>query len=97
MLGPFWAIVGQLLPPETAGGGMGLVNAIGNLGGFVGPLVVGALDTATGSFLTGFLFLGLSSLAVVVIMQVVPVREGNATRVIGEKGTPPPTPAPGLA
>lgn len=97
MLGPIWAIVGQLLPPETAGGGMGLVNAIGNLGGFVGPLIVGALDTATGSFLTGFLFLGLSSLAVVVIMQVVPVREGNAARVIGEKGTPPPAPAPGLA
>lgn len=85
MLGPFWAMVGQLLPPQTAGGGMGLVNAIGNLGGFAGPFIVGALDTATGSFLTGFMFLGLSALMVVLIVRAIPVREGQAARVIGDQ------------
>lgn len=80
-LGPFWALVAQLLPPETAGGGMGLINAIGNLGGFFGPFIVGALDTATGSFLTGFLFLGVSAIAVAILISFVRIREGTAARV----------------
>ena len=80
-LGPFWALVGQLLPPETAGSGFGLINAIGNLGGFFGPLVIGALDTATGSFFTGFLFLGLSALLVAVLIWGVHIREGKDAEV----------------
>ena len=40
---------------------MGLINAIGNLGGFFGPLAVGYLNNRTGSFIYGFgtLSLGL--------------------------------------
>jgi nitrate/nitrite transporter NarK len=60
-LGPFWAIPTETLPRTVVGSVMGLVNAIGNLGGYFGPLVVGYLNQRTGSFLYGFgsLSLGL--------------------------------------
>ena len=63
VLGPFWAIPTETLPREVAGSAMGLVNAIGNLGGYFGPLVVGYLDKRTGNFLVAFGVLGVSLLA----------------------------------
>ncbi len=47
-LGPFWAI----------GSVVGFINGIGNLGGFLGPLLVGYLNKRTGSFSLGFAMLG---------------------------------------
>ncbi|MDQ0199351.1 MFS transporter [Neobacillus ginsengisoli] len=41
--GPFWTLAPSLLPAEIAGTGRGLINALGNLGGFVGPYMVGFL------------------------------------------------------
>jgi sugar phosphate permease len=76
-LGPFWATVDQVIPAETAGGTMGLINGIGNLGGFVGPYIVGYLDTTTGSFTGGFLFLGLCALAMAPLVMLANVREGR--------------------
>ena len=35
--GPFWASASRAVPVALAGGAMGLINALGNLGGFVGP------------------------------------------------------------
>ena len=59
--GPFWAIPTETLPRKVAGSAMGLINAIGNLGGYFGPLVVGYLNKRTGNFVFGFgaLSLGL--------------------------------------
>ena len=34
-----------------------MINAVGNLGGFVGPSIVGALRKGTDSYATGLLFL----------------------------------------
>jgi MFS family permease len=62
-LGPFWAVPTETLPPRVAGSAMGLVNALGNLGGWFGPLVVGYLIKHTGSFLYGFGLLSVSMLA----------------------------------
>jgi cyanate permease len=53
-LGPFWAIPTETLPRGVAGSAMGLVNAIGNLGGYFGPLLVGYLNKRTGNFLYAF-------------------------------------------
>jgi hypothetical protein len=35
--GPFWASTSRAVPVALVGGAMGLVNALGNLGGFAGP------------------------------------------------------------
>jgi MFS family permease len=61
-MGPFWAIPTETLPRDVLGPAMGLVNAIGNLGGFFGPLAVGYLNKRTGNFLYGFGLLGTSYL-----------------------------------
>ncbi|MGH9432941.1 MAG: MFS transporter [Terriglobia bacterium] len=53
-LGPFWAIPSETLPKDVAGAAMGLINSVGNLGGFFGPLLVGYLNQRTGSFKLAF-------------------------------------------
>jgi MFS family permease len=58
-MGPFWAIPTETLPARVVGSAMGLVNGVGNLGGFFAPIVVGYLNKRTGNFIYGFAFLGL--------------------------------------
>jgi hypothetical protein len=49
---PFWASASGAVPVALAGGAMGLINALGNLGGFVGPSLGGFQDVSGGSFLS---------------------------------------------
>ena len=61
--GPFWASASQAMPVALAGGAMGLINALGNLGGFAGPYVGGWLqDASGGSFLSTAVVLAVSLL-----------------------------------
>ncbi|MFI9075487.1 MFS transporter [Streptomyces sioyaensis] len=73
--GPFWAIPGQLLRIEVVAVAMGLINALGNLGGFAGPYLVGWLTDATGSSVTGFAVLS-GFLAVAVALVTLGLRPG---------------------
>jgi nitrate/nitrite transporter NarK len=57
-LGPFWAIPTEMFSRKMAGSIIGVVNGIGNLGGFVGPTLVGYLNKRTGNFDAGFALLG---------------------------------------
>jgi MFS family permease len=57
-MGPFWAIPTETLPAKTVGSVMGLVNAIGNLGAYFAPLIVGYLNKTAGNFVSGFAYLG---------------------------------------
>jgi len=57
-MGPFWAIPTETLPAKTVGSVMGFVNAIGNLGAYFAPLIVGYLNKMTGNFVSGFAYLG---------------------------------------
>lgn len=41
--GVFWTIPAKLFSAEAAGGARGVINALGNLGGFCGPYFVGVL------------------------------------------------------
>jgi MFS family permease len=61
-LSPFWAIPSETLPSSTRGALMGLVNACGNLGGFVGPFIAGWLKKSSGSLELSFDALGLGIL-----------------------------------
>ncbi|HNB22667.1 MAG TPA: MFS transporter, partial [Candidatus Melainabacteria bacterium] len=49
-VGPFWSLGTSLLPARVKAAGIGFVNSTGNLGGFVGPYIVGAIKQSTGSF-----------------------------------------------
>jgi sugar phosphate permease len=56
----FWAVPHAFLSESAAAASIGLINSLGNLGGFVGPLVMGYLAHKTNSFTPGLLYLVLS-------------------------------------
>lgn len=59
----FWALPTAFLTESAAAVAVGLINSVGNLGGFVGPYVVGYLTETTGSFYAGVIYLSCSALA----------------------------------
>ena len=69
--GPLWAIPTEVLPAGTAGTAMGLINGIGNIGGFVGPFVFGYLETTTHSFTVGYFVMGFAILAGAAVLLTV--------------------------
>lgn len=80
-LGPFWAIPTETLPRKVAGPAMGLINSIGNLGGFFGSLAIGYLGKDAGSFLYGFGLVGTSMLVASLVCLLlnpgrVPIKDG---------------------
>src|SRR5437899_4199387 len=56
----FWAVPTLFLSESAAAASIGLINAVGNLGGFVGPMVIGYLANRTHSFSSGLLYLVVS-------------------------------------
>jgi ACS family tartrate transporter-like MFS transporter len=53
---PLWSMPVQFLAGSGAAAGIAAINALGNLGGFVGPYMIGLLKGWTGSFLGGLYF-----------------------------------------
>jgi MFS family permease len=53
--GPFWALSTEWLSATTAAAGIAQINAIGNLGGFLGTYLLGVIKDATGSYGLGLL------------------------------------------
>ena len=51
--GPFWALPSMMLTGTAAAGGLAWINSIGNVGGALGPAIVGWLKDATGSYSGG--------------------------------------------
>jgi ACS family tartrate transporter-like MFS transporter len=56
----FWTLPSIFLTESAAAGSIGLVNSVGNLGGFLGPYVLGKVEAVTGSFEGGLFFLIVS-------------------------------------
>jgi ACS family tartrate transporter-like MFS transporter len=58
--GPFWALPGKFLTGSAAAAGIALINAMGAVGGFIGPYAVGYLKDQSGNFESGlFLLAGI--------------------------------------
>jgi nitrate/nitrite transporter NarK len=74
ILGPFWAIPTETLPRSVSGSSMGLVNALGNLGGYFGPLAVGFVYHRTGDFRYAFAVLSLALLVGAGLALLLPAR-----------------------
>jgi MFS family permease len=53
----FWALPTGFLTGTAAAGGIALIAALGNLGGFAGPAFTGAMEDSTGDFKTPFVVL----------------------------------------
>jgi sugar phosphate permease len=75
----WWSYPTTFLSGSAAAGAIGLVNSIGNLGGFLGPWLTGWVRQTTGSFAGALLYLALSlSLAGLLILTL---RKAPATAV----------------
>jgi MFS transporter, ACS family, tartrate transporter len=59
-LPPFYALPAYFLRGTAAAGAIGFINTIGNLGGAVGPYVIGAVQQSSGGFEGGLYYLCLS-------------------------------------
>ena len=71
-LAPFWAIVSETMPGSSRGAIMGLINAVGNLGGFVGPSIAGWLKQTSGSIDLPFEVLGAGILIAAILSCLLP-------------------------
>jgi MFS transporter, ACS family, tartrate transporter len=69
-LGPFWALPTTYLSGTAAAGGIALINSIGNLGGFLGPALVGRIVATTGSYSIALVTISASLVATFVIALV---------------------------
>ncbi len=81
----FWALPTAMLSGTAAAGGIALINAVGNLGGFLGPYMMGAIKDATGSFPIALLSIAMGALVATIVLLVMgpekikdPVVEGAA-------------------
>jgi ACS family tartrate transporter-like MFS transporter len=54
----FWTLPAAMLRGAAAASGIALINALGNLGGFAGPFVIGWIRQTSGSFSWGLLAVG---------------------------------------
>jgi ACS family tartrate transporter-like MFS transporter len=72
---PFWALPTIFLTGTAAAASIGLINSMGNLGGFVGPYVIGYLTDKTGTYTAGIYYLVASGvLAGLLLMGLRPGR-----------------------
>ena len=71
--GPFWAMPSRLLTGTAAAGGIALINSLGNLGGFAGPYIVGAIKQTTHSFALGMLVMAASVTAAGLLALALPI------------------------
>ncbi|MBV9400238.1 MAG: MFS transporter [Bryobacterales bacterium] len=67
----FWPLPNVFLGRAAAAASLGLINSFGNLGGFLGPYMLGALSDRTGGFGPGLLYLAGCSLTSGLLVLVV--------------------------
>jgi NNP family nitrate/nitrite transporter-like MFS transporter len=77
--GATFALVARVAPAEKVGAVTGIVGAAGGLGGFVPPLVMGAIYGATGGYTLGLLALAVVALAAAAYTWLVLRREARTT------------------
>jgi ACS family tartrate transporter-like MFS transporter len=71
LAGVFWAMPPHLLGGAAAAAGIALINATGNVGGFVGPTLIGVLHDASGGYAGGLLALtGVLVLEAILVLRV---------------------------
>ncbi len=55
---PLWSMPTMFLSGPAAAAGIATINSIGNLGGFIGPAMIGWIKDKTGGFVGGLYFVG---------------------------------------
>jgi ACS family tartrate transporter-like MFS transporter len=69
---PFWALPTRMLDARWAAASFGFINLIANLGGFVGPYMIGFLTDRTGTYLAGVMLLVSTAVLSAVVLLFLP-------------------------
>lgn len=78
--GPFWPLPSAYLSGQAMAGGIAFINAVGNLGGFVGPYLVGTFKSTSDSYANGLYALAtLAGVSAVVTMVFINPRRAVAS------------------
>jgi ACS family tartrate transporter-like MFS transporter len=73
----FWSLPSYFLTATAAAGSVGLINSIGNLGGFLGPTVIGYVKENIGSYEYGLCFLACTSIISATLIALMPLRKNS--------------------
>ena len=77
ILGPLWTLPSEFLTGFAAAAGIALINSVGNLGGFAGPYMIGAITMRTGSLYAGLAIAGVALFISATFVLLLP-REARA-------------------
>jgi ACS family tartrate transporter-like MFS transporter len=72
LMGPFWSIPPEFLKGTAAAAGLALINSLGNIGGFIGPYLVGSVKERTHGFEGGLVALAVTLLFAVGLTLALP-------------------------
>jgi ACS family tartrate transporter-like MFS transporter len=72
--GPYFALPSEFLSGFAVASGLGLINSISNLAGFVGPYLIGAITKRTGSLSGSLIYAGFPLLLAALLVLLIPKR-----------------------
>ncbi|MGH7945128.1 MAG: MFS transporter [Opitutaceae bacterium] len=87
----FWTMPYLFLTSSAAAASIGMINSVGNLGGQLGPYVLGKVETVTGSFVGGLYFLSGSMMVCATIVFFLGLGRKEAAAVANIQQTEPTT------
>ncbi|SOZ17452.1 MFS transporter [Cupriavidus taiwanensis] len=76
--GPFWSLPSNYVSGAAMAGGIAFINAVGNLGGFAGPFLVGSFKNEANDFSGGlFALAALAAIAALITIVFVRPKRGD--------------------
>lgn len=84
-MGVWWSVPTTFLTGPAAAGATGLINSSGNLGGWVGPYLVGFIQTSTGSYTGAYLYLAFSLVVSGIIMLT--LKKQDVASIVAEESS----------
>ena len=82
--GPFWVVCSANMDKSTAAGAIAFVNAVGNLGGLVAPVVLGYLRDRSEDFSSGLYALSASAIITLILIAIFLNRPERPSRTVAK-------------
>lgn len=76
--GPFFTLPTLFLSEATAAVGIAIINSVGNLGGVIGPYIIGLSNSVTGNSNGGFY--GIAIFLLIAVLLLILLKKENQTR-----------------
>jgi MFS transporter, ACS family, tartrate transporter len=83
--GVWWSYPTAFLSGAAAAGAIGLINSAGNVGGFVGPYLMGFFKKLTGDYQYGWLYLALSLFCAGLLMLTFRKHDPSADDAVADR------------